>query len=476
MTFTLHARQAQVFQSTARQILFGGSAGPGKSYLLRVAAIGWATAIAGLQIYLFRREFPELYRNHMEGPTAFPAMLEAWISAGRVKINRSTHEIAFANKSKIFLMHMQYDKDVSKIYGAEIHVGMVDELTQFTKAQYAFIRSRLRMTGITVPEVLHGQFPRIVCASNPTGIGHNWVKALFVDPAPPGKIWVAPPAEGGMTTQFIPARLQDNPTLLDADPGYVERLRGLNNPMLVRAMLEGDWTVTSGGMLDDLWNPDVHVIDPFPIPTSWLVFRAFDWGSTRPFSVGWWAKSDGTTAPNGRIYPRGTLIRINEWYGWNGIPNEGVKMLATEIAQGILEREIDCSYVVCPGPADPSIYVEENGSCIARDMAQVVLKDRRYAQRRCTFHPADTRPGTRKVGWEVVRTMLKSSTRQPMEDAGLFVFNTCRQFIRTVPVLPRDPSKPEDVDSAAEDHIGDEARYMCTWRPPTVSTVSLSGV
>ena len=263
MQLTLHPKQSQVFMSPARQILFGGASGPGKSHLLRVAAIAWATGIPGLQIYLFRRTFPDLYRNHMEGPKSFPALLADWIAAQKVRINYSNHEISFANGSKILLAHIQHDNDLMKIQGAEIHVALIDELTHFTKSQYAFIRSRVRMAGITVPPQWHGHFPRIVAASNPGSIGHNWVKALFVDPVPSGEIWTTPPDEGGLSTQFIPAVLSDNPNLMEDDPEYPARLQGLGNPALIKAMLEGDWNITQGGLLDDLWNQQTqHVLDP----------------------------------------------------------------------------------------------------------------------------------------------------------------------------------------------------------------------
>ena len=269
MQLALHPKQSQVFQSPARQILFGGAAGPGKSHLLRVAAIAWAYAIPGLQIYLFRRTFPDLYKNHMEGPTSFPVLLGPWIAEGFVHINYSHHQIAFANGAKIHLTHMQYEHDVDKIQGAEIHAALLDELTHFTKAQYTFIRSRVRMTGLEIPEPFTGQFPRILTASNPGGPGHTWVRQLFVDSAPPSEIWLAPPEEGGLTTQFIPALLRDNPSLLRDDPQYADRLRGLSSPELVRAMLEGDWNAMVGGMLDDVFDARWHVLEPFDIPRGW---------------------------------------------------------------------------------------------------------------------------------------------------------------------------------------------------------------
>jgi hypothetical protein len=264
-----------------------------------------------------------------------------------------------------------------------------------------------------------------------------------------------------MRRQFIRSLLEDNPTLLENDPEYENRLEGLGDPALVRAMRRGDWDIVAGGMFDDVWSRDKHVIKPFEIPESWSVDRSFDWGSSKPFSVGWWAESDGTTAPNGRTYPRGSLFRIAEMYGWNGKPNEGCKWLAVEIADEIRKREAEMKFAptkegeerkkmtINPGPADDSIWDEENNNCIARDMAK----------RGVIWTKAGKTPGTRKTGWEKMRAMLRAATRHPLEDPGLFVFETCTHFIRTVPVLPRDTIKTDDVNTEAEDHVGDEARY-----------------
>jgi len=453
----LHPKQSTVFRSKARQILFGGAAGPGKSYLLRVAAIAFAIAIPGLQIYFFRSAFPDLYRNHMEGPRGFPALLAEWISSKLVKINYSEHTIAFrngsqgfANGSKIFLAQIARPRDLTKIQGAEIHLALIDELTHFTKAQYAYIRSRVRMTGVVIPEEFRGLFPRIITGSNPGGLGHNWVKALFIDPAPPGEIWMAPPTEGGLSTQFIPALLEDNPTLAEEDPDYADRLRGLDDPELVKAMLGGLWDLNLGGMFDDLWHAQTHILKPFAVPPSWFIDRSFDWGSSAPFSVCWWAESDGTEAPNKIVYPRGTLFLIREWYGWNGKANEGCKMLARDVARGIKEKEEKSGWKVRPGPADPSIWNEnQKGQSIAIDMQKEGV----------TWLRADN---ARIQGWEQIRKRMTASLHF-IEDPqpGLFVFDTCRHFIRTVPTLPRDPDTLDDADTKSEDHEADSVRYKC---------------
>lgn len=464
MELRLHPRQGEAFLSPATEILYGGQAGGGKSHLMRAAAISWCYDIPGLQVYLFRRLYPDLAKNHMEGPSGFPAMLPEWVGRKFARINYSDNEIAFANGSKIFLCHCQYEKDVYKYQGAEIHVLMLDELTHFTEFQYRYLRGRNRMAGVNLPARYAGLFPRILAASNPGGAGHNWVKAAFIDPAPPMRIWRAADSDGGKLRQFIPAALRDNPSL-NADE-YSATLAGLGRPDLVKAMLCGSWDIVAGGMFDDVWREGTHVVKPFDIPSSWRIDRSFDWGSSKPFSVGWWAESDGTDFSIG-CFPRGTLFRIAEMYGWNGRPNEGCKALAVEVARRIVQFEAAVSWGrrVQPGPADSSIYAAENGVCIADDMARAGVR----------WQPADKSPGSRRSGWERMRGMLKASTEIPREHPGLFVFDTCRQFIRTVPVLPRDERNQDDIDTDAEDHVADEARYRCSAVRHTVQARKLTG-
>lgn len=462
MELHLQPRQTEAILSQATEILYGGAAGGGKSHLMRVASIAWCTDIPGLQVYIFRRLSDDLAKNHMEGPTGFPSLLSEWVQSSFVKIRSNPSQIEFWNGAKIHLCHCQYEKDVIKYQGAEIHVLLIDELTHFTEKIYRYLRGRCRLGGLKLPQKYKELFPRIVAGSNPGGIGHNWVKYTFIDKCKPSEVVKQPKSEGGMLRQYIPARLSDNPALLDNDPDYSDRLEGLGSPELVRAMKDGDWNIVSGGMFDDVWRESVHVIPSFEIPSSWRIDRSFDWGSSKPFSVGWWAESDGTNSPDGRSYPKGTLFRIAEWYGWNGKPNEGCRMLATEIAHGILkkEKEMNLTGRVKSGPADSAIFDTQNGVCIADDMARIGVK----------WERADKGPGSRKNGWEYLRKLLKSSLTFPMESPGIFVFDTCRQFIRTVPVLPRSERDMDDVDTDAEDHCGDESRYRAN-KPRRTATI-----
>ncbi len=449
----LWSKQSFAFQSEATEIMFGGAKGGGKSHLERAAGIVWASDIPGLQVYLFRRISPDLWRNHMVGPGSFFSLLSPWLKSGDVTFNGSKNYWQFWNGSQIHLCHCQYDQDMYNYQGAEIHVLMIDQLEQWSKDVYRFLRAQVRIGGLKIPDEYKGRFPRILNSANPGGVGHNWVKADWVDIAPMGQIVQMLPEDGGMKRQYILSLLEDNPTMLANDPEYEHRLSGAGSPSMVKALRWGIWDIVAGGAFDDVWDPNTHILPPFQIPVTWRVSRSFDWGSSKPFSVGWWATTDDSRVMVGdrlRTFCPRSKIRLAEYYGWNGKdPDVGCRMIAPEVARKILEVERFLPYKnqIKPGPADASIF--DSDCTIAADMGRVGVR----------WFEADKRPGSRAAGLERFRTMLTAAKKMPMEEPGLFVFDTCRHFIRTVPVLPRDAKKLDDVDTAAEDHVYDETRY-----------------
>ena len=454
----LHPKQQLAFRSSATETLFGGAAGPGKSHFLRYLAVFCAFAVPGIQIYLFRRTSPDLEKNHIQGPTGFPAVLANYIAAGIVKYNQQKGMFTFPGGGRIFLCHCQYEKDLANYQGAEIHLLLIDELTHFTETMYRYLRGRVRLGGWRPRNGKYKKiFPKIMCGSNPGGIGHNWVKGTFVTYQPWYEIKRTPKKDGGMLRQYIPAKLEDNPTMNLNDPDYANRLSGLGSAALVKAMLDGDWDIVAGGAFDDVWELAKHTLQPFDVPKNWRIDRSFDWGSSHPFSVGWWAKANGEEVKlkdgTRRSFYPGTLIRIAEWYGWDGTADHGCKMLAKDIAKGIVKRENDGllkNLNVKPGPADNSIFDVENGVCIAKDMETEKVRWTR----------SNKNPGSRINGLELVRGLLSAATKHPQESPGMYVFNNCNDgFIRTIPVLPRSPINSDDIDTKSEDHAWDEVRY-----------------
>ncbi len=294
--------------------------------------------------------------------------------------------------------------------------------------------------------------PRFIRSStNPYGVGHSWVKQYFIDPAPYGKLIVD--NEGNKRVSLF-GSIKENPYLGEE---YIKTLQSITDPNKRKAWLEGSWDITSGGMFDDLWDASKHVLRPFNIPSSWRITRSFDWGSSKPFSVGWWATSDGTEAVmydgTTRVFPRKTLFRIGEWYGSTGKPNEGLRMTAKNVALGILAREklLGIAGRVNPGPADSAIYAVTDDASIGQNMESEGV----------FWTPADKKAGSRKNGWELMRDRLSAVTdREKEEQPGMYIFDNCRDWIRTVPPIPRDPKDPDDVDTEAEDHAADDTRYQ----------------
>jgi hypothetical protein len=304
--------------------------------------------------------------------------------------------------------------------------------------------------------------------------GHSWVKHRWRLPAPPGKMCselitdsidkngdVEPPRRA------IMGHIRENHVLLFADPGYIGRIKSsARNHAELEAWLNGSWDIVAGGMFDDVWDRNIHVLPNFPlsmIPKGWRLDRSYDHGQSRPFSVGWFAESNGEpiTVGNhviGKV--RGDIVRIAEWYGWNGEPNVGARMLTSEIAKGILERESQMGIYgrVKTGVADGSIFDQyEPGLSIVGEMRKNGVD----------WYAADKGSGSRKQGWQQIRERLeaaKPGIEGFREEPGLFVCEGCDNFLRTIPVLPRSDRDLDDVDTDAEDHIADELRYRIRFK------------
>lgn len=437
------------------EIFYGGARGGGKTsgilgHWLKHQS-RWGRHAKGI---IFRRTYDELEEIMEQGSALFPLI------GGHYQSGKKTW--LFQNGSKLLLRFLDKDDQAKKYLGrAYTWMGM-EEITNWPSPDPVNkLKACLRSA--------HGIRCQWVATGNPGGVGHNWVKAMFIDPMAPLTPYKDPVT--GVTRIFIPAKLQDNQILLKSDPQYVNRLKQSGPEWLVKAWLDGNWDIVAGGMFDDLWDRTIHILQPFPIPSGWTIDRAFDWGSSRPFSLGWWATCNGEQVPGQRMFYKGTKIRIAEWYGWDGKkPNVGLNMVDSEIARRALQMEQEMKnaygYSIQEGPADPSIFTVTNGSSIAQTYARLGLP----------FKPAATGPGSRISGWAGTRQMMKASKKSPMEEPGLFVFIGCRQFIRTVPTLPRDLIKLDDVDTDAEDHIGDEMRYECSTKKSTVEMRKLVGI
>jgi len=368
------------------------------------------------------------------------------MASGHVKFLEKYNKYEFWNGSVLHLCYCEAERDVENYQGAEIHVLLPDEVTHYTDFQYRYLRAQVRRAGLVVPPQYEKRLPRIEAGANPGSIGHAWVKRTWISPRGPFEVWRAPPDEGGMLRQFIPAKLSDNPHLTKDDPEYADRLRGMGNDNLVRAMLEGDWDIIAGQAFEKL-RRDIHCIDPFIPPEDWICFGSLDWGSSRPFSFGLWTVANGNALPDGRLYRRGAIIRWKEWYGWAGKANEGLRMEVAEVADGIKTRlgERKLAYIA----ADPSMWKVDGGPSHAETMTR----------NKVTLRRADN---SRHAGYLEVRNRIAGDTDGPM----LYATRNCHDgFWRTLPDIVMDESDTEDVDTENEDHAYDDARYACMSRP-----------
>lgn len=454
MKFNLHPRQSTCFTSEATEILYGGAAGGGKSHCMRALAIYYAIHIPNVQIFLFRRLSEDLKKNHLDGSSGFVSSLSEMINKNLCSINYSTAQITFWNGAKIHLCHCQHEKDVIKYQGVEINILLIDELTHFTNYIYKFLRGRVRLGGLEVPSNLVGQLPRIVCGSNPGGIGHEFVKNEFIDGKELLKIYKMKDEDGGMLRQFIPAKLADNPTMTINDPLYKFKLLGLGGA-LARAMLEGDWDAIEGAYFDK-FDKTIHVTPSFDIPDDWYKIRGFDWGYSAPFGVLWAAVSDGSLINVGGkkiCFPRDSLIIYREYYGWTGKPNEGVKMELAEIGKNT--KQMQGYEVMNNQVADPAIFDESK-----KNMGMTQAEE--LAKYGCIYQRADNK---RVAGWQQIRARLLGRDGSPL----IYITEDCKSLIRTLPIMQYDKTKPEDLDTSLEDHLMDVLRYICMARPITIN-------
>lgn len=389
---------------------------------------------------LFRKTYKQLEELISRSKEVYPAWFPGakWHSSG-------TYESMWRwpNGATLKMRHMDSDSDWLEYWGHSFTWIGWDELGNWaSNIPYMRMKARLRCAQFPIPNM------RIRSSANPGGPGHQWVKSYFkIDEYPMGgHIFDAP--DGSDTRRlYVKSRLTDNKIGIANDPKYGLRLNGLGSPQYVRALKEGDWNVVAGAFFPEF--SELHIVAPVALPSHWLRFKAMDWGSAKPFSVGWYAVSTGELPQ----FPRGALIKYREWYGMvEDQPNVGLKLTAEEAAHGIvkLEAKNETAY----GVLDPSAFAENGGPSIAERMSRCLA----------LFRPADNaRVAQRGAmgGWDQLRSRLKGEDGRPM----IYFFSTCTHTIRTLPALQHDGTKPEDVDTDAEDHAADETRYACMSRP-----------
>ena len=441
--WTPQPKQIEFMRRLEDEALYGGAAGGGKSDCAIAEALRQVN-IGHYRGLILRKTYPQLSelidRSHEIYTAACPEAI----------FNESKHFWLFPSGAKIYFGSLAHTDDRYNYQGKRYDFIDFDELTQFTFDEYSYLFSRNRPSGPGTRCYMRAQ-------ANPGGIGHGWVKERFITPAPPlTTIWEEvkirfPDGREEIRRKsrvFVPSTVFDNKILLSNSPEYLTRLASLPDAERA-ALLYGDWNGFSGQVFTEWRNePDgyverrgTHVISPFVIPHEWRIYRSFDWGYSRPFSVGWYAEDRD-----------GVLYRIRELYGCNGTPNEGVRWNASRVASEIrrIENEdVNLKGRHIHGIADPAIFQKNGGESIGEIMEKLGVY----------FDRADN---SRIAG------KMQVHNRLAIDENGkprLYVFSTCRNFLRTVPCLVYDSTDVEDVDTNGEDHIYDELRYMCMERP-----------
>ncbi len=427
------------------ECLYGGAAGGGKSDALLCEALR-QVHIPHYRGLILRKTYPQLAelidRSRELYGRAFPT----------AKYNGTEHCWTFQSGAKIYFGSMQYTKDRVNYQGKRYDYIAFDELTHFQWEEYSYMFSRNRPSG-------PGTRCYIRAATNPGGIGHGWVKERFITAAPPltpieTSMDVIGPDGKKMNVSrkriFVPSTVFDNKALLDNNPEYIASLSMM--PEAERnALLYGSWDSFDGQVFREWRNDPVHyddqrwthVIHPFRIPGHWRIFRGFDFGYAKPFSVGWYAADE-----DGRLY------RIAEYYGCTGTPNTGIRLNPAEIAAEIKRIEAEDPNLKgrhVNGIADPSIFDESRGESVAAMM-----------ERPPNLVYWTGGDNTRLAGKMQFHYRLAfDGDGRPMFQ----VFDTCKHFIRTIPNLVYDDKRVEDIDTDQEDHIYDECRYVLMENP-----------
>ena len=432
-------KQIEFMRRWEDEALYGGAAGGGKSDALVAEALR-QVHIPHYKGLIIRKTFPqlaELVDKTLNYYTrAFP----------RAVYNSSRHCWTFPSGAKIYFGSLQHTKDRLRYQGQAYDYIAFDELTHFTFDEYSYLFSRNRPNG-------PGTRCYMRATANPGGIGHGWVKERFITPAPAmTTVWedvkIRFPDGREESRQksriFVPSTVFDNPQLLENDPEYITRLAAL--PEAERnALLYGNWDSFSGQVFTEWRNdPDhyhdrinTHVIAPFKVPSDWTIWCSMDWGFRKPFSVGWYAVDYEK-----RIY------RIREYYGCTGTPNVGVCMEPAAAAREMLKIEADDPNLRgrrILRVADPAIWGTQTGESVAQ----------LFARSGIYFDKGEHARIDGKM--QIHHRLAFDEDGKPL----LYVFNTCRNFIRTVPNLVYDDKDVEDINTEGEDHIYDELRYMC---------------
>ena len=404
-------RQLEFMRRPEPEALYGGAAGGGKSDALLIEALR-QVHIPHYRALILRKTYPQLSdlvdKSQMYYRRAFP----------EAQYNATSHVWVFPSGAKIWFGSMQYTKDRTNYQGKAYDFIGFDELTHFEWEEYSYMMSRNRPTG-------PGTRVYMRATTNPGGIGHLWVKRLFVDRE-------YREGEKAKDYTFIPATVDDNPQLLEASPEYKQMLDLLPEDVR-RAWRYGDWNAMAGTFFPE-FRKETHVIAPFVrVPREWKKYRAFDYGLDM-FACLWVAVDFEGRAYVYREVQQSGLI-VSE---------------AAKLANALTPPEEHIEFTIAP----PDMWNRQKDS--GRSMAEI------FAQYGLGLLKASN---NRVQGWMAVKELLKpmkSDTDRP----GLLVTENCVGLIRNLPSIQHDEKNPSDCATEPHEitHICDAARYFCVTR------------
>ena len=413
----LNAKQVQFLKSTALYCGYGGARGGGKSHAVRIDAVRGALKYPGIKILIVRRRYTDLQGNYVEP-------LNKILPSTIAEYNSQLHQYYFINGSTIKLGHFQsYGQAADEYQGQEFDWIFMDEATQFTEQEFRLLGGCLRGVN-NIPK-------KFRLTMNPGGVGHRWVKRLFIDRQ--FKTDCANPEENENPDdyEFIQALVTDNTALMKSNGGkqYLAMLSSL--PENIRnAHRYGDWDALGGNYFPE-FQTATHVCEPFAIPPSWARYRAFDYGLDA-LAVLWFA-----IAPNGRVYMYRELKKSG--------------LIVSDAAQEILSNTgVNEKIITTYAPDDIWSRQKDTG----KTMAEVFLSN----------GVAIVKASRSRVqGWLQVKEFLA-----PMEDGKpkLMVFNTCQNFIDDIQAIQASDKDPNDCATEPHDitHLLDSCRYFCISR------------
>jgi PBSX family phage terminase large subunit len=418
-----HPKQREFHSATEFDVLYGGSAGGGKSFAIVAEGVKNAARYPGMRVLVVRRTYDELNES------IFPALRKFdYAKALGATWNGSERELRFPNGSVIRFRYLETLDDASRRQGGEYQLLLVDEATLMPPGVVDILRyERLRSSG-DIPII------GVRSTTNPGGPSHGEVKKRYIEATDHGAMVATD--DNGLTVRFIQARATDNPHL---DEGYHRRLDAIPDPQRRAAMRDGDWGQFSGQMFTEFrW--DRHVIDPITLPAQWKRYNGVDWGYTKPWAVLWAAIDEDTR-----------LWFYREIYETQVGEAEQARMILAAEAAG---EQVSGRF------ADDAMWATRGD---AKPIADI------YSENGVWLTAAGKGPGSRVAGWQRWHSYLAEGPACPHHRAmgwptcpRVHIFRTCPTLLFELENLPyaTKGANPEDADTHAPDHAMDAGRYL----------------